>query len=305
MRHDHLKRELDLLLLLTQNRTYAPDDICQRIGISRRSFYYYIEFFEQAGFRVEKHFGKYCIDRSSPFFERLLDLVQFTEDEALLMKQLITNAGDASPRLRDLHRKLDRFYDFRILEDEQLQQKMARIRSTLYNAVKSHRMVKIVNYSSPSSHTVAQRIVEPFMFLNNNNDIRCYEVSTGKNKIFRLSRMGDVVRLDEEWSHEAEHKKAYIDLFSFSGESTTKVSMVMGQLSHNVMLEEYPASAPCFAMRDDGKWYFETDVCSYLGIGRFVLGMYDDIEVLGDRAFEDYLSMKIKSWNERCAFVKK
>lgn len=305
MRHDHLKRELDLLLLLTQNRTYAPDDICQRIGISKRSFYYYIEFFEQAGFKVEKHYGRYCIDRTSPFFERLLDLVQFSEDEALLIKQLITDAGDSSPRLRDLHRKLDSFYDFRILEDEQLQHKVAHIRTTLYNAIKSHRLVEIIDYSSPSSHSVTKRIVEPFMFLNNNNDIRCYELSTGKNKIFRLSRMGDVVKLDEEWSHEAEHKQAYIDLFSFSGEHTMKVSMIMGQLSHNVMIEEYPASTVGFIQRDDEKWYFETDVCSYLGIGRFVLGMYDDIEVLGDRGFIDYLTTKVIAWSKRSSFVKK
>lgn len=305
MRHDHLKRELDLLLLLTQNRTYTPDDICKRIGISKRSFYYYIEFFEQAGFKIEKHHGRYCIDRTSPFFEQLLDLVQFTEDEALLLKQLISNAGDFSPRLRDLHLKLDKFYDFRILEDERLQHKIAHIRTTLYNAIKSHRLVEIIDYSSPSSHSVTKRTVEPFMFLNNNNDIRCYEPSTGKNKTFRLSRMSDVVKLDEEWSHEAEHKQAYIDLFSFSGEHTMKVSMIMGQLSHNIMIEEYPASSAGFIQRDDERWYFETDVCSYLGIGRFVLGMYDDIEILGDRGFIDYLTTKISAWNKRCPFVKK
>ena len=159
MRHDHLKRELDLLLLLTQNRTYTPDDICKRIGISKRSFYYYIEIFEQAGFKVETHHGRYCIDRTSPFFEQLLDLVQFTEDEALLLKQLISNAGDFSPRLRDLHLKLDKFYDFRILEDERLQHKIAHIRTTLYNAIKSHRLVEIIDYSAPSSHSVTKRTI--------------------------------------------------------------------------------------------------------------------------------------------------
>lgn len=304
MRHDHLKRELELLLLLTQNRMYAPDDICQRVGISRRSFYYYIEFFEQAGFRIEKHAGRYSIDRSSPFFSRLYDIVQFTEDEAVLMRQLITDAGNASPRLRDLQAKLDRFYDFRILADEQLRRKTSRMRTTLYDAIKMRRMVEIKDYSSPSSHTLSDRRVEPFLFLNNNNNVRCYEPSTGRNKTFRLSRMGDVIRLDEPWSHEDKHRQAYIDLFAFSGEKTMKVSMHMGQLSHNVMLEEYPASAAGFVKQDGDKWYFETDVCSYLGIGRFVLGMYDDIEVLGDREFLLYLEEKIKTWNER-AFVKK
>lgn len=304
MRHDHLKRELELLLLLTQNRMLTPDNVCEKVGISKRSFYYYIEFFEQAGFVVEKHGGRYSIDRSSQFFSRLFDIVQFSEDEALLMRQLIDEAGQGSSRLRDLRAKLDRFYDFRILADEQLRRRTSRMRTTLYDAVKMRCMVEIKDYSSPSSHTVSDRRVEPFLFMNNNNDVRCYEPSTGKNKTFRLSRMGDVVRLDEGWSHEDKHRRAYVDLFAFSGEKTMKVSMVMGQLSHNVMLEEYPASAAGFVSRGDGKWYFETDVCSYLGIGRFVLGMYDDVEVLGDEDFIHYLEDKIRKWGER-AFVKK
>ena len=34
-------------------------------------------------------------------------------------------------------------------------------------------------------------------------------------------------------------------------------------------------------------------VCSYAGIGRFVMGLYEDIEVLGDEGFKDYLNQKI------------
>lgn len=302
MRHDHLKRELELIVLLTQNRMHSAEEICDMTGISRRSFYYYIEFFEQAGFKVEKRRGKYSLDRSSAFFTKLFDILQFTEDEALLIRQLIDEAGDKSSRLRDLHAKLDRFYDFRILSDEQLAHKTAHIRSTLYEAVKEQQVVEIIDYSSPNSHTVSNRRVEPFLFLNNNNDIRCYEPATGKNKTFRLSRMGDVVKLNEGWHNPDAHKQVFTDLFAFSGEKTMKVSMYMGQLSHNVMLEEYPASAVGFVRQDNNRWYFETDVCSYLGIGRFVLGMYDDIEVTGDQGFKAYLTEKINLWHKKCVY---
>lgn len=301
MRHDHLKRELDLLLLLTQNRLMTTEDICRKVGISRRSFYYYIEFFEQAGFKVEKHGYKYCIDRSSKFFTTLFDLIQFTEDEALLMRQLINDAGADSMRLRNLHAKLDHFYDFKILEDERLQRRTARMRTTLYEAIKMHRMVVINGYSSPSSHTTRDRIVEPFLFMNNNKDIRCYEPASGSNKTFRLSRMSDVTLMEDEWHFESHHRKAYTDIFSFTGEKTMRITMIMGQLSHNVMLEEYPESAACFARQDDSHWLFKTDVCSYLGIGRFVLGLYDDITVKGDDGFKEYLSNKISAWSKQLA----
>ena len=35
------------------------------------------------------------------------------------------------------------------------------------------------------------------------------------------------------------------------------------------------------------------DVVSYLGIGRFVLGLYDDIEILEGAGFKDYIKSKI------------
>jgi hypothetical protein len=41
------------------------------------------------------------------------------------------------------------------------------------------------------------------------------------------------------------------------------------------------------------------DVCAYRGIGRFVLGLYDDIEVLGSPDFIDYLKEKIHSFIEQ------
>lgn len=296
MRHDHLKRELDLILLLTQNRRYRVEEICDRIGISRRSFYYYIEFFGQAGFKVEKSGRYYSLNRSSDFFKRLYDLVQLTEDEVALMRQLIDNAGLQGNRLRSLYRRLDCFYDFKILEDEALQRKVMDMRGTIYEAIKNRCMVRISGYSSPNSHTVRPRLVEPFMFLNNNNDVRCYEISSSINKTFRISRMDGVELLDRPWEHEERHRQVYIDLFSFSGENTMKVTLSMGQLSHNVMLEEYPESAACFAEQENGRWRFETDVCSYLGIGRFVLGLYDDIKIEGDDGFKEYVTAKLRSW---------
>ena len=297
MRHDHLRRELELLLLLTQNRQYTVDEVCKKLEISRRSFYYYIEFFEQTGFKVEKGRRLYSLSRQSWFFKKLYDLVQLTEDEVVLMRQLIEKTGMESGRLRSLHGKLDKFYDFKILEDEALQKKTTEMRGVIYDAIKEKDAVRIIGYSSPSSHTVKDRLVEPFLFLNNNKDVRCYEIESGMNKTFRLSRMGGVERLEQKWAYETEHRRVYVDLFAFSGEEIKKVTLLMGQLSYNVMLEEYPESERNFTKQEDGRWLLELGVCSYLGIGRFVLGLYDDIEILGDEGLKEYVAKKLQAWS--------
>ena len=44
------------------------EDICERLDISRRNFYYYMDFFREAGFHVEVDgkYGHLTMDRSVP-----------------------------------------------------------------------------------------------------------------------------------------------------------------------------------------------------------------------------------------------
>ena len=35
------------------------------------------------------------------------------------------------------------------------------------------------------------------------------------------------------------------------------------------------------------------NVCSFTGIGRFILGLYDDIEILGSEDLKEYMKEKI------------
>ena len=54
MRHDKLNHELALLLLLSENRGLTVEQLCEKTGIGRRNFYYYLDFFRDCGFIVEK-----------------------------------------------------------------------------------------------------------------------------------------------------------------------------------------------------------------------------------------------------------
>ena len=82
----------------------------------------------------------------------------------------------------------------------------------------------------------------------------------------------------------------------FSGEERLPIQLRMGTLAHNLMLEEYPLSSNHFTQEDDKHWLLTIDVCSYAGIGRFVLGLFEDIEVLGSPEFIKYLQEKIKGY---------
>lgn len=294
MRHDKLEKEMNLMLLLTENQRYGVDAICERMGISRRMLYYYLESFRDWGFIVEKHGSIYSLDRESPFFKHLFETINFTEEEALTMLSILNKVEDNNAIIERLRRKLDRFYDLNILSNPQVREQAAHNVSVLYDAIKRHRLVKIQGYSSPHSKTESDRVVEPFMMMNNNNDVRCFELSSSMNKTFKVSRMADVVLLDLEWGNEAKHKRIFTDLFMFSGEEQLPVEVLLDRLAYNLMVEEYPKSSDFIVKQDDSHWLFRTDVASYLGISRFVLGLYDHVKIIGSDDFRSYLTERIK-----------
>ena len=295
MRHDKLDRELTLLLLLTENRSYTIQQLCDRLGISRRNLYYYLDFFRDYGFQVEKHGTAYSLDKSSPFFTKLFRTVHFTEDEAITMRRLLDRMDDHSVQVQHLKQKIDALYDLHILDDVQLREQQAQNVSVIYDAIKYHRCVVLHGYSSGHSQSQRDRVVEPFMFLSGNNEVRAYEPSSRLNKTFRLSRMESVELLADEWMHEQEHRRVYTDIFHFSDEHLLPVSVRLTRLAYNLLIEEYPKSEAFIVAEGDARWRLDTDVCSYAGIGRFVMGLYDEVEVLGDEAFRHYISSRIRA----------
>lgn len=299
MRHDKLERELNLLMLLTENHNYTVPDICERIGISRRNLYYYLEFFRDAGFIVENVRPYYRISKDSPFFKKMDAIVHFSEDEALTIRNILDLADDKSVQVQRIKQKLDRLYDFRILNDEVLREQQARNISVIYEAIKLERCVMLKDYSSPHSNTLRNRLVEPFLFMNGNREVRCFEPESGMNKTFKMARIGEVVMTDFSWGNKSCHRQVFTDIFMFSSEEPKHVKLRMDRLSRSLIVEEYPQSERFLTADGDQHWLLEMDVCSYVGIGRFVMGLYEGIDVLEDDGLKEYIREKIKLLNKK------
>ena len=287
------------MTLLTENHNYTVDDICSRIGISRRNLYYYLEFFRDAGFLVENHKPYYLIRKDSPWFKKLESAVHFTEDEAILMRRILDQTGDNSQQVQQLKHKLDKLYDLDILDNVELREQIGHNQSTIYDAIKQKRMVVLQGYSSPHSNTESDRLVEPYLFLNGNQEVRCFEMASKMNKTFKLSRIQNVIMLDVKWSNEKNHRDLLTDIFMFSSEEQQVVTLRMGRLATSILREEYPRSERYIEPSDNDHWLAELPVSSMKGIGRFVLGLMEDIEVLGNETFIQYLREKTQGMASR------
>lgn len=293
-----LHKELKLILTLVDGTSYTAQELCEKIKVTRRQLYNYLHSFTDQGFYIIEEDHRYRMDVRSPFFRMLTDLVNFNEAEATFLHGLVAANDQNNPMVSTIRRKLEVYYNLRFFTDEKYHAQAVANYSKLSEAISHRKMVCLQGYSSPHSRTVSDRIVEPFMFFNSNMDVRCYELSSKQNKTFKLLRISSVEIYDTPWINSRKHKKVFTDIFQFSGEKKYAITLRMGILSHNLMIEEYPQSVCFFEQEDECHWLLHLDVASYIGIGRFILGLYEDIEVLGDRGLKKYLSEKIKKFRK-------
>lgn len=295
MRFDKLKKQLELLILLSDGRNYTIEELCERMELSRRNFYYLLDFIKHAGFIVFKNQGCYHIDHRSPFFTQLLQTIQFTDRDVKTIHSVLTMAGNDSEMVNQLRQKLENAYSLSVSADSPVRRQMDSNLKMLRKAMSEKKTVRLVGYSSPHSHTVKDRIVEPFLLLHDNQDVRCHELVSGANKTFKISRMTGVEMLDTPWLHEDSHRQVFTDIFMFSSEERHRVRLRLGQLSHNLFMEEYPQGAHYVTPNEDGSWLLDIEVCDYRGLGRFVLGLFKDIEVVEGEGFKAYMKDEINS----------
>lgn len=293
MENNQYSRLLNLILTLVKTRGATAEELEKVMGTTRRNLYYCFKALRNYGFTLVRRGSYYHLDPQSPFFQQISSSINFSESEAVFLYKVVS-AAEKNQMTSMIRRKLEQFYDLAIFADKTMQSRMAENVSRLYEAIDKKRVALLRNYSSPHSGTVTNRLVEPYLFLNNDIDVQCYEISSGLNKTFKISRMEEViVSPDLGWSYEYMHKEAYTDLFMFTGEQRHHILLRLGLLAYNLMREEYPMSYRCLTQDDATHWIFETDVVSYVGVGRFVLGLATDIEVLVDDGLRAYLRSQV------------
>lgn len=293
------ERQLRLMMLLTQNRKYTLEELSERLDMSSRNVYRYIEAFKMAGFVVRKTNGCYSLDKASPYFKDISSLVHFTEEEAYILKRAIESVDGNTSLKQNLKEKLYKVYDYEILSEIVVRNGIADNVHNLYEAIKEKKQVTFHQYKSSNSHAVSDRVVEPFAFTANNNEIWCYELASRKNKLFKVSRITSVEITETEWQHESLHQKGFIDVFHISSGQRLPVTLRLGMTAANLLVEEFPLAEKYLEKEDESHWIFKTEVCRYEGVGRFVLGLYEDIEIIESAEFRQYIIGKAEKISEK------
>lgn len=284
-----LERLLRLMKLLTANTTYTVDDLAERLDMSRRTIYRYIDTFREAGFLVRKSGDCIRIDKESPHFKDISQLVHFTEEEAVILKRAIENIDDTNLLKQNLRRKLYSVYDSKALADTVVKGKNAGNVHALIEAIEEKRQVVLFGYQSAHGKGVRDRRVEPFSFTANYVQVWCYDLEDGTCKSFKTSRISTVEILSSPWQHEGEHHQGFTDIFRMNGNERLPVTLELGIRAYNLLLEEYPLAEREIVPCGKDRWLLNTQVAGMAGVGRFVIGLLDDLRIVDSPELRKYI----------------
>ena len=236
----------------------------------------------------------YRVKKLSKGFRELSELIYFTKEEAYILKSAIENIDENTVIKQNLKKKLYSIYDFKMVADIVVHPKMKDNVQNLISAIENKKQVVLQDYNSAHSDSVSSRIVEPFALTTNYLQVWCYEVNEKKVKIFRISRIGKVEITDNDWQYESKHKQGKMDIFRMHGPKQMPIKLELSVRASNLLLEEYPLSKDHLTRINSNRWILDTSVCSFEGVTRFILGLYEDIKIIESEELKTFVSKKIK-----------
>lgn len=289
------------VMILSRGRYYTSKELAEELGMELRTIYRYIDDLKGSEFFTFEQRGKrFRISPESLFWTSIVNNLYLSDKEAQALAGFLDEIDVNDDVLTGLRNKVRNIVGNHLEPvDTDSDVVLAENISNIQKSMDNHRLCILRGYTSLHSGTKTDRLVEPFLFLGSKNDVRCYELASQMNKTFKLSRCESVEVLDVEWQFEKKHKKMFTDIFHFSDEKKTRVRLILGTLSKTILVEEHAEARKHLIPTSDGRWLLDAEYCSMKGVGRFYLGLFEDIEIVESPEFKEYLTTRVKTLTNR------
>lgn len=291
------ERMMRLLMMLSGNRRFTMQELVNRLGRSARNVRRDLSLIEASGFLLERENGyRLLADRTAN--RDLKNLLHFTQEEvAILYQTLLLIEGDSAVKER-LMRKMNTFYDLKALEQLRQRDDLTKVR-IIRTSMEQRMQLIIRDYRSSNSNSIEDRRVEAFDFMPDYHAVWCYEIKSHSCKQFKIARMQAVELSTSRWQYQEKHQKPFTDVFRISAARPLHtVTMRLSLKACNLLIEEFPAARE-HIVTEGNTYHLKVPVAGYEGIGRFVLGLMEEVERIEPAAFRNYLKKRIKNIEKR------
>ena len=173
-----------------------------------------------------------------------------------------------------------------------LKARLGKFVEQLAEAISNKQQVVLKNYHSAHSNEIRDRLVEPIHFGDNYQSIMALDTSDKVCKQFKLDRIGEVIAFNKPFAFESLHQKNQTDIFGFNGDASTWVTLELSLRAYLLLREEFPLSLP-FLTKEEDHYLFHGPVANFEGVGRFTLGLIDEIRIVKPENFITFIKNKI------------
>ena len=286
-------RILRFILFLSNSYPKSKDECITFLGIGDTAFYSYCHALKETGFDLHQKDGKYWIDYPDQDFQVLRKVLHFSEEETYLLSRSIDMIEEKQVCATRLKQKLASFLNQDKTIESYIQKEKSAIVQLLRKAQQQKKQILLINYASGNSQTVRNRMVEPFEFKDDFNMVWAFDTELRQNRQFKICRIEDILETLLPWEYERLHRSKPVDIFRNTGDLTKQIEFKLNLKAKNLLIEEYPLSERFLKKINHNQFVLKALVAKYEGPGRFVLGLAEDIQVVGDEGFVDYLKIKI------------
>ena len=171
----------------------------------------------------------------------------------------------------------------------------------LRKAMEQKKVVILKNYQSKDSEKKDRR-VEAYQPIEDRHSIVCYDLDRKDLREFKTTRFESVEITDIPWSHTGRHQPLKIDAFDMlerKGEKPLTVKLKLKPLAYNLLIEEYRQAQKDISLNKDADadiypYVLHTKIYDIKGIGRFYIGLCQEIKLVEGKALRTYAQEYVK-----------
>jgi predicted DNA-binding transcriptional regulator YafY len=270
-------------------------EIARDFEVSERTIERHFILLQDLGFEITKHQNRLRIENIEKRKLQHEDMIVFSLEEAAAIRDALLSCANTGPLQKSLLDKLYALTELDELSETIYKQSVSRNINTLRTAIKARQQVLLKNYHAVSQSKAKDYLIEPFRFYSYYSYIVAYDVKDKKVKQFKTERITHAEINGIDWQYEKLHENYGVDVFGMTGGEKIKVKLKLEKRARLLLEEEFPG-ATLGLRRDKGIDYFEGEVYSLKGIGRFAMGLLDDVEIIEPVELQAYVKEKIKKY---------
>ena len=281
-------RVLQLITLLKKKPAKSIRFLAGILASTDRTVYRYLDLVKELGFELQKdHNNKFQIIGEDEYTS-----ISFSKEEVSLLRDLVLSTGKDSKLKDSLLQKIYLQSEISIQGNHILKANLGKMVEKINSSIKDNKRILLKGYHSINTQKISDRIIEPIKFTDNYNSICGFEVETQLNKYYNLERITEVVLIDEHQEYKKLHQIDETDAFGFSNKNGEKftIELSISLRAYVLLKEEYPKIENHIKKeKKSEKYRLNVVVNNPKPITRFIMGLKDEIDILGSKEFVSHI----------------